>query len=644
LIKKGKTKQNISNTYHKLRRLFSDKIVLLHSLLIILPLFIFSIIIAPNNWDSLTYHLPKIIYWIQNRNINQYPTNDLSQVFTQPFGEYLLLNVKLTTVGDYLLNSVQFTMMVGTVILSTLFAKHFNINSKGQILFGIATLSIPIGLMESITTQNDYVAAFFLISGIYFIVVFTKTKNSIDLIFANISLSLGLITKLSIAFFAFPFLVFEIYYVLRFFKRNNIFKIAIASTFFFVLFNAPHYLRNKTLTQNFLGDVQITNFFRNETFSLNVTLSNLSRNIGYQLNLPFNEFNDLNVDVQKKIHSILGLSIHDVKTSMRSKYIVKFKINEDRGTNFIVITLFTVTLIIYVFNRKIRDKDISLIVLLIVTGFIVYSTIFKYTPYATRYFIGPFVIMSIFSSYVIYKIGSRIACNIFLIFLFFHNLPFVYNVETRDVDLFDYLKNKIKIAFEILPKKIQDKPLYEKYKSKADDGEKKLLTKGYNNLILNKEILTPKEEKSIYLFFKREKSYESTSILSFTRSKQYFYFPDLIALARYNDYKYIINFIKNLNLDAIGIINTQTMEYLFMSHLKNINYYQIVFPDYFLKNKNLSLQQPIQYVIKSDLMFKIDRTLIKNRIKRGDVELIILKKKYPLNFIRNKTVLNNVGK
>ena len=40
--------------------------------LIILPLLLLAIFIAPNNWDSMAYHLPRVEHWIQNKNIYPY--------------------------------------------------------------------------------------------------------------------------------------------------------------------------------------------------------------------------------------------------------------------------------------------------------------------------------------------------------------------------------------------------------------------------------------------------------------------------------------------------------------------------------------------------------------------------------------------
>jgi len=93
--------------------------------LIILPLLLLAIFIAPNNWDSMAYHLPRVEHWIQNKNIYPYPTNIVRQVLTSPLSEYIIANFKILASTDSFLNLVQFASFIfilfsGTLIFSLL--------------------------------------------------------------------------------------------------------------------------------------------------------------------------------------------------------------------------------------------------------------------------------------------------------------------------------------------------------------------------------------------------------------------------------------------------------------------------------------------------------------------------------------------
>ena len=43
-----------------------------------------AIVAPPNNMDSMSYHMPRVMHWIQNASISHYPTNTLRQISFPP--------------------------------------------------------------------------------------------------------------------------------------------------------------------------------------------------------------------------------------------------------------------------------------------------------------------------------------------------------------------------------------------------------------------------------------------------------------------------------------------------------------------------------------------------------------------------------
>src|SRR5262249_24186271 len=56
----------------------------------------------PNNYDSQTYHLPKIEHWVAQHNVQFFATEIQRQITISPGAEYLLLHLRLLTGGDAL--------------------------------------------------------------------------------------------------------------------------------------------------------------------------------------------------------------------------------------------------------------------------------------------------------------------------------------------------------------------------------------------------------------------------------------------------------------------------------------------------------------------------------------------------------------
>ena len=102
--------------------------------LILILTFLTALIYPPNTPDSLSYHMPRVMHWIQNNNVEFYPTSITRQLFISPFSEYVILHLQLLIDGDYLANYVQWLSMIGSVIGVSLITKEFGGNNKSQLL------------------------------------------------------------------------------------------------------------------------------------------------------------------------------------------------------------------------------------------------------------------------------------------------------------------------------------------------------------------------------------------------------------------------------------------------------------------------------------------------------------------------------
>ena len=87
-----------------------------------------ALIAPPNNWDSMTYHMSRVMHWIQNQSVSHYPTHILRQLHSNPWSEFAITHFQILTDGDYLANSVQWFSMVGCILGVTLIAEKFGAN------------------------------------------------------------------------------------------------------------------------------------------------------------------------------------------------------------------------------------------------------------------------------------------------------------------------------------------------------------------------------------------------------------------------------------------------------------------------------------------------------------------------------------
>src|SRR2546421_4179467 len=71
----------------------------------------------PNNWDSQTYHLPKIEHWVAQHDVAFFATRIHRQVTLAPGAEYLLVHLRLLTGGEALYNLLQWAAGPGRAVV-----------------------------------------------------------------------------------------------------------------------------------------------------------------------------------------------------------------------------------------------------------------------------------------------------------------------------------------------------------------------------------------------------------------------------------------------------------------------------------------------------------------------------------------------
>jgi hypothetical protein len=116
----------------------------------------------PNNFDSQTYHLPRIEHWVAQRGVQLFPTEIDRQVSMPPGAEYLLLHLRLLTGGDALYNLLQLCAGVGCLMLVSRIAGQLGGSPRSQLFAALLAGTAPIMALESTSTQTDLVTAFWV--------------------------------------------------------------------------------------------------------------------------------------------------------------------------------------------------------------------------------------------------------------------------------------------------------------------------------------------------------------------------------------------------------------------------------------------------------------------------------------------------
>lgn len=189
---------HLPNGLHRLDRLIVGGIILVLGATLATAL-----IAPPNNWDSMTYHMPRVMHWLQNQSIALYPTSILRQIAFPPGNAALISHLQLLSSDDTWANLVHWLAFVGLLVVMTHLTQSLVPHPHHPWLGTILALSVPMALMQAATTQNDLLTAFWLSLYAFFILVPTTYRRR-DLAWIAASLGLAIATKPTAFVYGFP--------------------------------------------------------------------------------------------------------------------------------------------------------------------------------------------------------------------------------------------------------------------------------------------------------------------------------------------------------------------------------------------------------------------------------------------------------
>jgi hypothetical protein len=126
---------------------------------LVLAELVVALLAEPNNFDSQTYHLPKVERWAAQGDLEFWPTAIHRQVTVPPGAEYLLLHLRLLTGGDAFHNLVQGAAGFGCLLVASRIVAQFGGGRRAQVVSVFLLATTPMVLLQATSTQTDLVAA-----------------------------------------------------------------------------------------------------------------------------------------------------------------------------------------------------------------------------------------------------------------------------------------------------------------------------------------------------------------------------------------------------------------------------------------------------------------------------------------------------
>jgi hypothetical protein len=201
---------------------------------------------APNNWDSLSYHLARAALWSQKDRIG-YVADAYDERLNASLPNSEIALAFLVEIGrnEHLAGFVQLAAALAIAVGVFALARKLGLPSSQAAFGSLLVLTLPIVVLQASTTQNDLVAASFLVTA----TVFLLGDRRPELILATLATALAIGTKIPAAY-GVPLLVAVAIVAPRTYRIQRLSAILVGTTV-----GSYWYVLNIVRTGNPLGDV-----------------------------------------------------------------------------------------------------------------------------------------------------------------------------------------------------------------------------------------------------------------------------------------------------------------------------------------------------------------------------------------------------
>lgn len=365
----------------------------------------FALDTVPYNWDSMTYHLPRLAHWTQNQSVAPYATHIDRQVGSTTLASYVTLMVYIFSgKKDIFLNLVQCAAYITNAVFLYGIACKCNVDKKFSVVASVLYMAMPIAFAEATTTQNDNYSTMWLLFFVYLLLDFIRkdrkivcNKNNIEkVIFAGACLGFGYLAKPSVCFAMVIFLCFILWNVIR--RKDcvkDIFKLIGAALTTLVITILPQVLFNisvygKMLPDN-VGKRQLVG-----TLQPNYLFVNFVKNFTYNLgNTIIPRFKRELSEFLRKLADVCGVVLDDASIS-EDGAVFAFSSHPygcDTALNPLILVLAILGVIWCCIRLKKQTSVQIQFTFFAMISYIVFCTVLRWEPFISRYLLSYFALL-----------------------------------------------------------------------------------------------------------------------------------------------------------------------------------------------------------------------------------------------------------
>lgn len=360
---------------------------------------IVGIATAPNNMDSLSYHLPRIMQWLQQHHIGMFATPYLAQVYlpsTAEMGDLALYAIFGTDRAMFL---NQWSAALLLALASASIMKAWGRPRDLQLLAALFVTAAPMVAGQASTTQVDLIEASLIVAAL---AIWIQQRDAISMLLVGSGMAIAISVKPLAALFLLPLAISLIIWAVRHVRRQTFAAITMVAIIC-VTSNLGWTFRNLEYFHSPTGpNMGLTV----ESDFAQSMLSNSIKNLSLNFAVPGPEAANklLSSAMTRTSETMARVSVDDPRFSY-TDFDVDSQRNEDRAANVLQGAIALGGLIVMFATRR-PPRGMRLIGWSAVVGWLTFASFVKYQTFSGRFIIPLWALPGLAGLWVIGNISK----------------------------------------------------------------------------------------------------------------------------------------------------------------------------------------------------------------------------------------------
>ena len=395
---------------------------------------------APNVWDAMEYHLPRMSMWMSNHSVAMFPTPDYAHLIFAPWAEFAMMHTYLLWGSDRFVNFVQVFSFVGCIVGVSYCAKLLGAGRWGQLLAAVIAASITEGVLEASGPMNVYVVSFWILLTVIFLLRFNAEPNWTHAVLVGTAAGLAVLTKGS-AYVYLPFLVLGCWLAgdskarIEFWKKSPVFL------FFIFALNGPQFWRCYKLTGSPLGmpfaDGGQRLAWMASGFGVRELIANVIRNISLHVVAPSAGLNAVLLKGFRALIHLVGADPDDPRAMWRGFHfeLNHFSTHEIHAGDplHLVLVLACAILLLANYRRLRQKKEVMFYAAGLFGAFLMFCGLLRWQIWGARHHLPLFVLAAVMCGLLLEQFASKRLSTAVVAILLAYGLTFSLLNRTRSL-------------------------------------------------------------------------------------------------------------------------------------------------------------------------------------------------------------------